>query len=118
MNKGVEILLARMNSHPEEFLRDKDRWEGLFNHYKKYMAEEDKEVFWAKLCEIRTEEFTEKVLRTLLADKEEAKRREVASIQEIVNAGLDLAWKEAYAKNTLDTFTYLTHGRQIFKDKE
>jgi hypothetical protein len=119
MNKGVEILLARMESHPEEFLRDKDRWEHLFNHYKKYMAEEDKEAFWDKLCEVRTQEFTEKVMKTLFDDKkEEAKRHKVASIQEIVDAGLDLAWKEAYTKYTLDTLNYVTKGRLMWKDKK
>lgn len=116
MNKGVEILLARMESHPEEFLRDSDRWEHLFNHYKKYMTEDDKQAFWDKLCEIRTQEFTERVIKQLLEEKKEEKEYKLRSVQEIVEQGMSLAMKEAYAQHTLDTFTYLTKGRQVFKD--
>ena len=116
MNKGIEILLARMESHPEEFARDNDRWEHLFNHYKKYMTGEDKEAFWDKLCEIRSQEFTERVIKQLLADKEEKKRKELIDIQQIVEQGMSLAMKEAYTQHTLDTFKYLTKGRTVFKD--
>lgn len=118
MNDGIKILLARLESHPEEFLRDSDRWEHLFNHYKKYMAEEDKQAFWDKLCEVRTQEFTERVLRELLADKKLEERRNLDSISKIVEHGLNECFKEAYTQHTLDTFTYLTKGRQVFKDKK
>ena len=116
MNDGVKILLARMESHPEEFLRDSDRWEHLFNHYKKYMAEEDKQAFWDKLCEVRTQEFTERVIKQLLADKEKAEHKERLNIQQIVEQGMDLAMKEAYTQHLLDSFKYVTKGRQVFKD--
>lgn len=116
MNKGVEILLARMESHPEEFARDNDRWEHLFNHYKKYVSDQDKQVFWDKLCEIRSQEFTERVIKALLADKEEAERKEVLDVRQVVEQGMDLAMKEAYTKHLLDSFKYNTHGRLVFKD--
>lgn len=116
MNKGVEILLARMESHPEEFTRDGDKWEHLFNHYKKYMTEEDKQAFWDKLCEVRTQEFTERVIKALLADKDGTKNVELFEVQHIVEQGMDLAMKEAYTKHLLDSFKYVTKGRQVFKD--
>lgn len=116
MNKGVEILLARMESNPEEFLRDSDRWEHLFNHYKKYMTEDDKQAFWNKLCEVRTQEFTERVIKQLLEEKEEKKHKEVFDVRHIVETGMNEAFKEAYTQHTLDAFTYLTKGRQVFKD--
>jgi hypothetical protein len=116
MNKGIEILLARMESHPEEFARDNDRWEHLFNHYKKYVSDQDKQVFWDKLCEIRSQEFTERVIKQLLADKEEENRKDLINIREIVEEGMDLAMKEVYTKHLLDSFKYVTKGRQVFKD--
>ena len=112
MNKGIEILLARMESHPEEFARDNDRWEHLFNHYKKYVSDQDKQVFWDKLCEIRSQEFTERVMKQLLADKQEAERREILDIRHIVETGMNEAFKDAYA----DAFKYNAHGRLVFKD--
>lgn len=110
MNKSIELLLARLERQPEEF----GRWENLFNQYKKYMTEDDKKAFWGKLCEIRMSEFDEKVMQTLLADKEEKKRKEASNIQQMLNE----CFKEAYEQHTLDTFTYLTKGRHVFKDEK
>lgn len=114
MNKSIELLLARLERQPEEL----GRWEHLFNQYKKYMTEDDKKAFWEKICEIRMGDFDEKVLQTLLADKEEKERKKLSAIEEIVERGLNEAFKEAYTQHTLDTFTYLTKGRQIFKDEK
>lgn len=114
MNKSIELLLSRLERQPEEL----GRWENLFNQYKKYMTEDDKKAFWDKICEIRMGDFDEKVLQTLLADKEEKKRKEASNIQQILEHGLNEAFKEAYTQHTLDTFTYLTKGRQVFKDEK
>ncbi len=118
MNDGIKILLARMESHPEEFLRNSRMWEGIFNDYKKYLTEDDKKVFWDKLCEIRTQQFTEEVMRKLLDDKKQEERKQVHNLQQILEHGLNDVFKEAYTKHTLDTFTYLTKDRMIFKDKK
>lgn len=107
MNKGVEILLARMERQPEEL----GRWEHLFNTYKKYLVEEDKKAFWDKICEIKQQEFTDNVIKTLFDDKQREERKTLKSIQEIAQEGLDLVWKEAYAKHTLDAFKYLTKDK-------
>ena len=114
MNDGVKILLKRLESQPEEL----GRWESTFNNYKKYLTEEDRQLVWDKICAIKQQEFTDKVLGKLLADREEDERVRVLEIQRIAEEGLDLAFKEAYAKCTLDSFTYLSKDRMIFKDKK
>jgi hypothetical protein len=114
MNDGVKILLARLESKPEEL----GRWEHTFNNFKKYLTEEDRQLVWDKICAIKQQEFTDKVLGTLLADKEEEERKALKSIQKIAEASLDLAWKEAYTKCTLDTFNYVTKNRMVFEDKK
>lgn len=114
MNDGIKILLARMESHPEEL----NRWEQLFSNYKKYLSQEDRDAFWNKVCEIKQQEFNAKVMKTLLADKEEKERKELSNIQQILEHGLNDVFKEAYTQHTMDTFKYLTKGRQVFKDEK
>jgi transcriptional regulator of met regulon len=114
MNDGIKILLARMESHPEEL----NRWEQLFSNYKKYLSQEDRDSFWNKVCEIKQQEFNAKVMKTLLADKEEKERKKLSNIQQIVEQGLTEAFKEAYTNHTLDSLTYLIKDRLIFKDEK
>jgi len=101
MNAGIELLIARMDLHPEEFERNKDKWEGLFNHFKKYLSEEDKQAFWNKLCELRNKEFTGKVLEQItMEDNHNEWVKQLASnpqpINQIVNDSLSQIFKDTY----------------------
>jgi alpha-amylase/alpha-mannosidase (GH57 family) len=69
MNDGVKILLARMETHPEEFEAE-GKWISSFNSYKKYMTEEEKDVFWKKLCELKMSEFEKKIVKRLMQEEE------------------------------------------------
>lgn len=111
MTKSIELLLSRLERQPEEL----GRWENLFNQYKKYMTEDDKQAFWGKICEIRMGDFDEKVIKTLFDDKQKEEKVELFEVQHIVEQGMDLAMKEAYTQHTLDTFKYLTKDRLVFK---
>lgn len=74
MNKGLEILMARIESHPEEFESNgivATRWQFLIAEYEKALPEEDMKAFHAKLNEKRCERFTELVMQELLDPKSE-----------------------------------------------
>lgn len=70
MNSGVEIVLARMGTHPEEFYGDSDKWKFIYKEYfRDAMTEQEKGVIFDRLKEIRKEEFTLAVMRTITADE-------------------------------------------------
>ena len=94
MNKGVEILLERMDSNPDEFERDPfvaRKWRDLMEkvhqrvsylqgdpnvemHWRyqlDYLDDEDVLALHAKLKTIRADEFTRDVMARLLADADD-----------------------------------------------
>jgi hypothetical protein len=75
MNKGVETVLARMDSNPEEFWGGNDKWKFIYSEYfRDAMTEAEKGLIFDKLKLIRNDEFTHKVMATLLPlDEEELK---------------------------------------------
>lgn len=89
MNKGVEILIERMTSNPDEFLPSlqsssypakwadtisavyarKHRREGHAPFYDlSFLSDEDVDALFNKLQEIRGDHFTKRVMATLLTD--------------------------------------------------
>lgn len=74
MNKGVEILLARMDSSPEEFVTGNKagKWQHLIEKYEDYMTEEECKAVRTKYNELKMGKFTEAVMKELLEEKEEA----------------------------------------------
>lgn len=73
MNGGLKILIARMETHPEEFAAE-GKWISSFNNYKKYMSEEEKDVFWKKLCELKMNEFEQKIVKRLMNEETPAQK--------------------------------------------
>jgi hypothetical protein len=71
MNKGVEILLNRMDSNPEEFIGtgSRSKWRDYFTTYREYLNEEDVEAFETKLNTLIQDKFTEVIMKELLEDK-------------------------------------------------
>lgn len=73
MIKGVEIVIDRMKTHPEEFFNSSIKWHWLFSEQAKAcLTSEEKEAIQAELDEVRRKEFTAKVMETLLEEKEPA----------------------------------------------
>lgn len=93
MNQGVEILLARMDSNPDEFVGASwpasSKWDWLIDDLRRRVlpTREDKErdyvplrfledvevqALWKKLELLRADQFTKKVMETLLKEDEEA----------------------------------------------
>ena len=48
MNEGVQILLERMKTHPEEFVADmhqgSSKWAQAIQSFREYLSKEDKEA--------------------------------------------------------------------------
>ena len=65
VHPGVRLLLARMDSHPEEFTNDQ-RWANLYQHYKSHWNGTEKKRFNVKMREIRMQAMHEKLMKELL----------------------------------------------------
>ena len=98
MNQGVEILLARMDSNPDEFVGtswpSKNKWAWVIDDLRRRMVptKEDKEfgqplrflsddevrMLWEKLESLRADQFTKAVMQTLLHEEEETNHFEDA----------------------------------------
>lgn len=64
---GVQTLVNRMNTHPEEFFEEGSRWRFMFaDRFRDTMTESEKGAIHAALKEVRRKEFEHKVMRTLL----------------------------------------------------
>ena len=94
MNEGVQILLKRMDSNPDEF-KDDGKWVSMFNNYKKYMTDEEKTAFMDKLSATRMEQFKQGVLKKLL-DKGKISFRNKASL----SGGTFFVIRDKYTENT------------------
>ena len=73
MNKGIEILIARMESSPDEFLtgNKSGKWLHLIEQYEDHMEPEDRKVLMDKYNALKMQKFTEKVMKELLEDQQE-----------------------------------------------
>ena len=70
MNSGVEIVLARMSTHPEEFYGDNDKWKFIYKEYfRDAMTEAEKGAIFDRIKEIRKEEFTLHVMKAMTAEE-------------------------------------------------
>ena len=69
MNSGVEIVLSRMETHPEEFYCECDKWKFIYKEYfRDAMTEAEKGMIFDRIKEIRKEEFTLRVMETMTVD--------------------------------------------------
>ena len=72
MNNGMKLILARMETNPEEFV-DKHKWRRLVESDWPMFTEEEQKAYSAKLREILIDRFSEEVLKTLMEDEDEDK---------------------------------------------
>ena len=65
-NMNVAVLLARMETHPEEFYVGSDKWKFIFqDYYRDSMTESEKGMIFDKMKVLRRGEFSQRVLQTL-----------------------------------------------------
>jgi hypothetical protein len=74
---GVEVLLSRMKSHPEEFFEageKRSRWAFIYKDYfKDSMSESEKGRILEALREVRRMEFDALIVKELMKDEQETK---------------------------------------------
>ena len=67
---AVELLLARMDSNPEEFTEN-GRWEKLIVRYRSYLPMQDRTAMEDKINTLRLDVFHKDVMNELLAEPSE-----------------------------------------------
>ena len=75
LNKGVQIIQARMKTHPEEFFDDGGRWRWIFKDtLREVLTEIEKAALFEGLKAVRRAEITAKAAATVLrADEQDEK---------------------------------------------
>ena len=75
MNTGIEILLKRMETHPEEFYYKPNegvgKWTRLLDTFKRSLTKEEIDAVDEGLRKIERERFTELVMQTLAGVEDE-----------------------------------------------
>jgi hypothetical protein len=74
--EAVELLLARMDSNPEEF-EEGGRWEKLIVKYRTYLPVQDRTAMEDKINALRLDTFHKDVMNKLLAEPSEDVERVV-----------------------------------------
>ena len=69
MNDGVKILLERMQTHPEEFHGEHNRWSDVINKFEKFFNTSERALINGALTNIRREELTHVVMQELLREQ-------------------------------------------------
>ena len=114
MSTGVQTLIARMATNPEEFFGETHKWRFMFKDtFRDVMTELEKGALHAALKEVRRKEFDALVVQTLLND--EAKERAYAQAQ--AYTGQNLAMTRSLGNSTgttaPNTMTLTSDGLSI-----
>lgn len=73
---GIQALVSRMGSNPEEFFDEAPKWRFMFaDRFRDTMTESEKGAIHAALKEVRRKEFEYKVMLTLLEDDSKERAR-------------------------------------------
>jgi hypothetical protein len=77
LSAGVRALVGRMESNPNEFYGEADKWRFMFSsNFREVLTEPEKGALHEALKEVRRKEFDEKVMRELLRDSMEEQIKE------------------------------------------
>jgi hypothetical protein len=72
VNEGVQIILNRMESNPEEFFGEGGKWNWMFKEtLREVMSEQEKAALHAGLVKVRRLEITAKAVATVMPKDEE-----------------------------------------------
>jgi hypothetical protein len=82
MNDGVALLLARMKTHPEEFVDENgyafSKWGCLISAYKEHLNPEDRTVLINAIDKLMQQHFVEIVLENLVEPTRKIAREALA----------------------------------------
>lgn len=72
VNEGVQIILNRMESNPEEFFGDQAKWRWIFNeNLREVMTEPEKAAIFEAMKKVRRLELTAKAVATVMPSDDE-----------------------------------------------
>lgn len=92
MNNGLKIILARMDTNPEEFV-DKRKWRHLVESEWPMFTKEEQEAYTSKLREILGDVFSKQILQVLMEDEKETMRYKASDRYAISSTEADFAHK-------------------------
>ena len=128
MNKGVQILLERIKSNPEEFTPDiagryPDKWRVVLQEvqarvrgepqFLDFLSEAEIAELWRAMQGVRSDQFTKKVMNTLLHDGElsftsDLGLGETSNLEKLLeakkNKRFNISSSQAMWLNTLDPY--------------
>jgi hypothetical protein len=88
LSAGVRALVGRMESNPNEFYGEADKWRFMFSsNFREVLTEPEKGALHEALKEVRRKEFDEKVMRELLKDQMEHQLKGDIPIHLSIGAG-------------------------------
>ncbi len=73
MHPAVELLLKRMESNPDEFMKGHDRfykWERIIENYRAFFSDEDAAILKAKYSALQLERMHKEIMAELLYGEE------------------------------------------------
>jgi hypothetical protein len=80
VNEGVGIILARMETHPEEFFglgETNSKWRWIFSeNLREVMTEPEKAALHSGMTKVRRLEITHKAIATIMPAEEEEEKHE------------------------------------------
>ena len=76
---GVETIIKRMETNPEEFFNEADKWRFIFkDKFREVLTEPEKGAIHEALRDVRRKEFDYNVVQTLLRDEMQGQMQEYA----------------------------------------
>jgi hypothetical protein len=68
MNDGVELLLERMKTNPEEFYGEYNKWTEVLSKFERFLNEDERARIYEVINKIRRDEFTRVVMQEILRE--------------------------------------------------
>ena len=113
MNKGIEILLKRMKSNPEEFVVEEGivgKWDNIVRAYKNVLSPEDAKAYEDARNALLQDQFTSEVMKELLDPKSLEDVINQYRVKGISSVGQTLASSMAQSKAMLTGATLSASG--------
>ena len=86
MNDGIQIILNRMKSNPEEFFDDGGRWKWIFKEVmREVMTETEKVAIHEELKKVRRMEITAKAAATILKVDEQREEEQKEQYRQAIS---------------------------------
>jgi len=93
MHPAIELILARMESNPEEFMSTRDRWGDIITELNKYTTEEERRLVFEKMRSIRLDAVHKQIMQELCAP-ESPKQMSLLTTAEMEAHALTMLQKE------------------------